>query len=51
MFDLSSVNASTETVSFNGHVGSKPISGVATATHVADGRTVISGTVNAVPTG
>ena len=50
-FKVASVNASTATVSFNGYVGSEPITGVATATHVADGKTTITGTVNAVPTG
>ncbi len=46
MFDLSPASAGSETVSFNGHIGTKPIKGVATATD-ANGRTTI--TVNDVP--
>jgi hypothetical protein len=49
MFELSSSSETSETVSFNGDIGTRPIRGVATATH-ADGRTTITGTVNAVPT-
>jgi len=49
-FKLGSLVGSSETVSFNGHVGSHPLHGVASATLQAGGGATITGTVNALPT-
>lgn len=48
-FNLGSLIGSSETVSFNGHVGSQPLRGEATATMQKGGGITITGTVNAVP--
>jgi hypothetical protein len=49
-FNLTSVSGTSQKVSFSGHVGSQPITGVVTVTMQAAGRVTITGNVNAVPT-